>query len=174
MSAIPTLGPRGGMELSICLTDAELTALAAVLGESLPALGPSTLDSLTAAVRDDRQAEALDSLRRRGVVVTTPGGATEVAVSVARLVEIVCRPMVVVDVYAADAGWPAHPHRLSAVALAGVATERIEDGLRLTPFSTADLLRRAAAVSGLTAEVTLGSRAAGRVRPGSARRRSAA
>ncbi len=32
------------MELSISFTDAELVALADVLGESLPDLGPSTLD----------------------------------------------------------------------------------------------------------------------------------
>jgi hypothetical protein len=142
------------MELSISFTDAELVVLADVLGELLPDLGPSTLDRLTAQARAARLAEALDSLRRRGVVITR-GGQVEVAVTVARLVEIVCRPAVVVDVYlgAADGGWAAHPHRLSATGSAGVAAGRLPDGLLLTPFSSGSLLSRVAVATGLTDEI---------------------
>ncbi len=146
------------MELSISFTDAELVALADILGESLPDLGPSTLDRFTAQARAARHADALDSLRRRGVI--TREGRDEVAVVVARLIEILCRPAVVVDVYlgAAGGGWATHPHRLSAASAAGVAVERLADGLRLTPFASGNLLSRAAAVAGLTDEIGPGER----------------
>ena len=93
------------MELSITFSDEELASLAGILSESVPRIGLSTLDGLSTARRAERLSAAEASLRSRGIVVTTPTGATEVAVPVARLVEILSRPVMTVSARFRSCDW---------------------------------------------------------------------
>jgi hypothetical protein len=148
------------VELSIVFDDAELAALCDLLGERIGRLGPSALDGLTAAVRSDRLASARVALFDRHVLVTTDGGETQVAVVVAKLVEILSRPLITVDIHMREpgAGWAPHASRLAAITEASVAHERVGGGNRLTPFATVDLLRRTASMSGLRSDITPAAR----------------
>lgn len=148
------------MELSISFDDAELLAIGELLGERIGWLGPSDLDGLTAAERAERSSAAREALLERGVFVVTDGGQTQVAVVVARLVEILSRPLLTVEVRASGSsgGWDPHASRLAAVPEASVAHERVDGRNRLTPFATTDLLRRAARMAGLEASVPAAAR----------------
>jgi hypothetical protein len=151
----------GIMDLSIMFSDEELAALANILSEKIPRVGPSTLDGLSTARRAERIRAAELSLRARGIVVTTPGGDTEVAVPVARLVEILSRPVVTVSIHrgAAAGGWQEHATQIAVVPEAAVLRV-VEGGLhRLTPFATPDVLRRVATSTCLTSQVEPGDTA---------------
>ena len=139
------------MELSISFSDAELLSIGQLLGERIGWLGPSALDGLTAAGRSERLAAARRSLLDRRVFVVADDGQTRVAVVVARLVEILSRPLLTVEVRTGcpGCGWGAHASRLAAVPEASVAYERVDGQNRLTPFVTTDLLRRAARMAWL-------------------------
>jgi hypothetical protein len=146
------------MELAIMFSDEELACIAGILSETIPRVGPSTLDGLSTARRAERISAAQLSLRTRGIVVTTPSGKTEVAVPVARLVEILSRPVMTVSIHrgAAGGGWEAHAIQVSVVPEASVLRV-VEGGLhRLTPFATSDVLRRVAALTCATSQVSPG------------------
>jgi len=146
------------MELSITFSDEELASLAGILSESVPRIGPSTLDGLSTARRAERLSAAEASLRSRGIVVTTPTGATEVAVPVARLVEILSRPVMTVTIHRGvpGGGWDRHAMEVAVVPEASVLRV-VEGGLhRLTPFATSEVLRRVAALTCATSQVPEG------------------
>lgn len=146
------------MDLSIMFSDEELASLAGILSETIPRVGPSTLDGLSTARRAERISAAELSLRARGIVVTTPSGATEVAVPVARLVEILSRPVMTVSIHrgAACGGWEEHAIQVAVVPEASVLRV-FEGGLhRLTPFATSDVLRRVATLTCATSQVSQG------------------
>ncbi len=146
------------MELSIMFSDEELASLAGILAETIPRVGPSTLDGLSTARRAERISAAELSLRARRIVVTTPSGATEVAVPVARLIEILSRPLMTVSIYrgAAGGGWDGHATEVAVVPEASVLRV-VEGGLhRLTPFATSDVLRRVAALTSASSQVSRG------------------
>lgn len=146
------------MELSITFSDEELASLAGILSENISRVGPSTLDGMSTARRSERIRAAESSLRARGIVVTTPNGATEVAVPVARLVEILSRPVMTVTIHRGvpGGGWDRYAMEVAVVPEASVLRV-IDGGLhRLTPFATPDVLRRVAAVTCATREVREG------------------
>jgi hypothetical protein len=149
------------MDLSILFSDEELAALCDILSEKLPRTGPSSLDGLSTARRAERLAAAELSLRARGIVVTTPTGATEVAVPVARLIEILSRPVIAVSIHrSSTAGsWGEHATQIAVVPEASVL--RVVEGAlhRLTPFATPDMLRRVAALTCATSQVSPGDAA---------------
>lgn len=138
------------MPTSISLTDAELVVLADTLGEHLAPLGVSSLDELPIRVRAERLHRARESLYSRGILVAS-AGCDEVRVPVARLLEILGRPLGHIDVYAAQgpAPWDAPTARLAAVPEAVVEQVRIEDGCTLTPYAASDTLGRLAELSGI-------------------------
>ncbi|MCB2178088.1 MAG: ESX secretion-associated protein EspG [Actinomycetales bacterium] len=129
------------MEQSISFADAELALLADLLGESFPRqLGA---DHHRAATSDARRG-AESALRRRGVVVDTDAGRAEVVLTVARLVQILSRPMIRIDIGVGAGTWAAGSHHLAVGPRVGVEAARVEGGYRLTPFATGGLVRRMA------------------------------
>lgn len=138
------------MAASISLTAAELAALADTLGEPLPPLGPAELDELPNRRRAELLQLARAALHERGVLVSTPTG-DEVAVPVARLVEVLSRPVLSALVYAAPGprGWSVPTARLAAVPEAMVEQHRVPDGFVLTPHAPDNVIARIAALSGL-------------------------
>ena len=128
------------MEQSISFSDAELSLLADLLGESFP--GQLGTDRHRAADGDARRG-AESALRRRGVVVDTGAGRAEVVLTVARLVQVLSRPMIRIDIGIAEGTWSVGTCCL-AVGPRVVEAARVEGGYWLTPFATGGLVRRVA------------------------------
>jgi len=136
-------------EQSILLSTPELGVLCGLLGLTAD-IGAEGISELTRDAGDRVAVEALRTLAARGLVVHvdgTPGVQTPVA----RLVEVVCRPTIRVELFVRDLpdARRARHHYVRALPDAGVELREEGAGYRCTPFAAQDLIVRVAELAGL-------------------------
>lgn len=143
-------------ERSIEFTTAEFAVLAGLLGHRLRV----PLDDLATASSRERHVlaqTAAESLAARHALVVVDGRPS-VPASVARIVEIVCRPALRADLVVTTMPDGASRHGIvRAVPEAAVELRRQSGGYRCTPFATVDLARRIALLAALSHAVDGGA-----------------
>ncbi|MEV8517469.1 hypothetical protein [Dactylosporangium sp. NPDC051484] len=134
-------------EQSLALSHADFVQVAGLLGEPVPDYLGAPVAAYTRLRREEAFAASRRALVERAVVL--PGHPPRIPLSVVRLVQIVCRPALSSDVHRYREGFWQESIRYAVAADAAVEILSEEDGVRLTPFHSDDLLSRIAARAGI-------------------------